>query len=227
MPSWPVWRASLLGCPSRSESPPPMSTAPPPMCFVARCCRRPPPTTTGPSRPSSTRGPTALGVGVGGCPVCRPCPAFHFTTVVPGGATVPCCIRIGVRQTHTRQGVLYAMHRLLHDAVAQGKVLASLRASEAVIYGRFGFAVAGETWSIEIDRRKRGAGHGAHRCRFHSSARARRGARHHRRDPRSGRARSPWCDQAPDLDAPALPGGRAVGREGCLLDRAHRSRRHR
>ncbi|NMD25614.1 MAG: GNAT family N-acetyltransferase, partial [Actinobacteria bacterium] len=81
--------------------------------------------------------------------------AFHFTTVVPGGATVPTAAitRIGVRQTHTRQGVLTrAMHRLLHDAVAQGKVLASLRASEAVIYGRFGFAVAGETWSIEIDR---------------------------------------------------------------------------
>jgi predicted acetyltransferase len=44
------------------------------------------------------------------------------------------------------------MQRLLRDAVDQGKVLSTLRASEAVIYQRFGFAVAGETWSIEIDR---------------------------------------------------------------------------
>lgn len=81
--------------------------------------------------------------------------SFHLTTVVPGGATLPTAgvTRIGVRQTHRRRGVLTgAMHRLLHDAVDQGKVLASLRASEAVIYPRFGFAVAGEAWNVEIDR---------------------------------------------------------------------------
>ena len=83
--------------------------------------------------------------------------AFHLDTVVPGGATVATAgvTRVGVLQTHTRRGVLTAsMQRLLHDSVDQGKVLASLRASEAVIYQRFGFAVAGESWSIEIDRRR-------------------------------------------------------------------------
>lgn len=83
--------------------------------------------------------------------------AFHFTTVVPGGATLPTAgvTRVGVRQTHTRRGVLTrSMHRLLLDSAAQGKALASLRASEAVIYSRYGFSVAGETWDIEIDRRR-------------------------------------------------------------------------
>ena len=83
--------------------------------------------------------------------------AFHFDTFVPGGALLPTAglSRVGVLQTHTRRGVLTgAMSQLLHDSVAQGKVLASLRASEAVIYGRFGFAVAGEAWSIEIDHRR-------------------------------------------------------------------------
>lgn len=82
---------------------------------------------------------------------------FHFSTVVPGGATVPTSgvTRVGVRQTHTRRGVLTrAMHRLLRESYEQGKVLASLRASEAVIYSRFGFAIAGECCEIEIDRRR-------------------------------------------------------------------------
>lgn len=82
---------------------------------------------------------------------------FHFTTVVPGGATVPTSgvTRVGVRQTHTRRGVLTsAMHRLLHESYDRGKVLASLRASEAVIYSRFGFGVGGECCDIEIDRRR-------------------------------------------------------------------------
>ena len=83
--------------------------------------------------------------------------AFHLHTVVPGGATLPTAgvTRVGVRPTHRRRGLLTtAMQRVLHDAVEQGKVLASLRASEAVIYQRFGFAVAGESWSIEIDLRR-------------------------------------------------------------------------
>lgn len=81
--------------------------------------------------------------------------AFHFTTAVPGGATVLSAgvTRVGVLQTHTRRGVLTgALTRLLSDSIDQGKVLATLRATEAVIYGRFGFAVAGETCEVEIRR---------------------------------------------------------------------------
>lgn len=82
--------------------------------------------------------------------------AFPLVTAVPGGARLATAgvTRVGVRQTHTRRGVLTtSMHQLLRDAADEGMVLASLRASEAVIYGRFGFAVAGDTWDIEIDRR--------------------------------------------------------------------------
>lgn len=82
--------------------------------------------------------------------------AFPLVTAVPGGARLATAgvTRVGVRQTHTRRGVLTtAMHQLLRDSADAGMALASLRASEAVIYGRFGFAVAGETWDIDIDRR--------------------------------------------------------------------------
>ena len=82
--------------------------------------------------------------------------AFPLVTVVPGGARLDTAgvSRVGVRQTHTRRGVLTTtMHQLLRDALDAGMVLASLRASEAVIYERFGFAVAGEAWEVEIDRR--------------------------------------------------------------------------
>lgn len=80
--------------------------------------------------------------------------AFDLRTVVPGGAVLATAgvTRVGVLPTHTRRGVLTALlTQLLTDARARGKVLASLRASEAVIYGRFGFGVAGEYASVEID----------------------------------------------------------------------------
>ena len=80
--------------------------------------------------------------------------AFRFLTTVPGGAVVPTAgvTRVGVRQTATRRGVLTGMMtQLLRDARERGTVLASLRASEAVIYGRFGFGIAGEAWDAQID----------------------------------------------------------------------------
>ena len=82
--------------------------------------------------------------------------AFHFQVALPGGARVPMAgvTRVGVQQTHRRRGVLSAaMRRLLLDSAEQGKVLAALRASESVIYGRFGFAVAGESFDVQLDRR--------------------------------------------------------------------------
>lgn len=82
--------------------------------------------------------------------------AFRFDMAVPGGALLPMAgvTRIGVLPTHRRQGVLTAMmQRLLREAVAEGVPVASLRASESVIYGRYGFQVAGETYDVEIDRR--------------------------------------------------------------------------
>jgi predicted acetyltransferase len=80
--------------------------------------------------------------------------AFRFDTVVPGGARVATAgiTRIGVSPTATRQGLLTRMLReVLLASRAEGRPLASLRASEAVIYGRFGFGLAGDGVGVQID----------------------------------------------------------------------------
>ncbi len=79
--------------------------------------------------------------------------ALHFDTCVPGGAWVPTAgvTRVGVLPTHARRGALSRMmRRLMDDERANGKVLASLRASEAVIYSRFGFGLAGEALGVRV-----------------------------------------------------------------------------
>jgi predicted acetyltransferase len=83
--------------------------------------------------------------------------SFHLDTTVPGGSRLDTAgvTRIGVLPTHTRQGALRDMMTLLLDRAREhGKVLASLRASEATIYGRFGFAVAGRAAAAQIDGRR-------------------------------------------------------------------------
>lgn len=83
--------------------------------------------------------------------------AFRFDTVVPGGARVATAgvTRVGVLPTATRHGLLSRMMRdLLVAARAEGRVLASLRASEAVIYRRFGFGVAADSLSVRVDTRR-------------------------------------------------------------------------
>jgi predicted acetyltransferase len=84
---------------------------------------------------------------------------YRVETVVPGGARLATSAvsRVGVRSTARRRGVASGlMRRLLIDAAERGQVLASLRASEAVIYGRFGFGIAG--WASEIRFQPRLAG---------------------------------------------------------------------
>jgi predicted acetyltransferase len=78
----------------------------------------------------------------------------RFHSVVPGGATVPTSgvTRAGVLPTHTRRGLLAGMLRqLLTEARDRGQVVAALRASQAGIYGRFGFGIAGHGAGVEID----------------------------------------------------------------------------
>jgi predicted acetyltransferase len=80
--------------------------------------------------------------------------SFAGSMVVPGGAVVPhsAISRVGVRADHTRRGVLSALMReqlsTLPDPVA------TLRASEGRIYGRFGYGLAGRVRFLEIDARK-------------------------------------------------------------------------
>ncbi|MCO1580689.1 GNAT family N-acetyltransferase [Crossiella sp. SN42] len=71
--------------------------------------------------------------------------SFPAPLTVPGRTGVPHAgvTRVGVRADHTRRGVVTELMRSqLRDLAERGEVLASLRASEAAIYGRFGYGVA-------------------------------------------------------------------------------------
>lgn len=81
---------------------------------------------------------------------------FLVETVVPGGALVPtgAVTGVGVLPTARRRGVARGlMHELIRDADRRDLPLMSLRASEATIYERFGFGLAGEFCSITLDPR--------------------------------------------------------------------------
>lgn len=79
--------------------------------------------------------------------------AVTSSMTLPGGATVghAAVTHIGVLPSFTRQGIASDLvrHQLL-DVAARHEVVASLRASEATIYGRYGYGVAGSTQSIEV-----------------------------------------------------------------------------
>ena len=76
--------------------------------------------------------------------------AFDFTLSVPGGALpMSGLTMVSVRPTHRRRGVLRAMMELhLEAARRHGDPIAGLWASEATIYGRFGYGHAVESEAI-------------------------------------------------------------------------------
>lgn len=85
--------------------------------------------------------------------------SFPFLTVVPGGARVPTAgvSAVGTLPTHRRRGILTTvMNAHLRHVRATGEPLASLRASEGPIYGRFGYGVAGLAADVEINTRTGG-----------------------------------------------------------------------
>lgn len=76
---------------------------------------------------------------------------------LPGGAVVPhaAVTHIGVLPSYTRRGIATELVRhQLHDIAARGEVVATLRASEATIYERFGYGVASSSQSVEVDTRR-------------------------------------------------------------------------
>ncbi|MGE3288766.1 MAG: GNAT family N-acetyltransferase [Pseudonocardia sp.] len=85
--------------------------------------------------------------------------AFGSRLAVPGGAQLPMAAvtRVGVRADRTRRGLLTAMmHHQLRDAAERGEVVATLRASQSRIYGRFGYGVATRGRGVRV--RRSGAG---------------------------------------------------------------------
>ena len=80
--------------------------------------------------------------------------AFTFDMTVPGRPLpVAGVTMVGVVPTHRRQGVLRSlMNRQLGEIRERGvEPVASLWASEAVIYGRFGYGVAGRRLNVTVE----------------------------------------------------------------------------
>jgi predicted acetyltransferase len=73
---------------------------------------------------------------------------------VPGGELLPMAMvtAVGVRATHTRRGVLTGLMRAQLTGITEP--VATLRASESVIYGRFGYGVATRVRSVSVNRRR-------------------------------------------------------------------------
>jgi predicted acetyltransferase len=83
--------------------------------------------------------------------------AYAFGLSVPGGSSVPVAgiAAVGVLPTHRRRGVLTALMRAqLDDCRARGDVAAYLWASEATIYGRFGYGLASRMGAISLARER-------------------------------------------------------------------------
>ena len=80
--------------------------------------------------------------------------AFTYLLSVPGGSIPAGGVTVvGVLPTHRRRGVLTAMMQAqLADCKARGDVTAYLWASEATIYGRFGYGLASRIGAISLAR---------------------------------------------------------------------------
>jgi predicted acetyltransferase len=72
---------------------------------------------------------------------------------LPGGSVVDhaAVTHIGVLPSFTRRGIATELiHHQLLDVAARGEVVATLRASEATIYERYGYGVASSSQSVEV-----------------------------------------------------------------------------
>lgn len=83
--------------------------------------------------------------------------SFPFEMTVPGGGGLAAggVSGVTVAATHRRRGILrQMMEHQLDDLATRGEAVAVLNASEASIYGRFGFGLAQlfQTWRIDTTR---------------------------------------------------------------------------
>lgn len=94
------------------------------------------------------RGPSEQMIGTGGW--------VGMDMTVPGSELPTAAITmVSVRPSHTRRGTLRGlMRRMVDDARAQGFPLATLIASEASIYQRFGYGLAYQRACINVDPRR-------------------------------------------------------------------------
>ena len=80
--------------------------------------------------------------------------SLPFELTVPGGAVAAGGVTwVGVLPSHRRRGILtQMMKRQLDDLHERGEPLAILWASEAAIYGRFGYGISAPTVQLDADR---------------------------------------------------------------------------
>jgi predicted N-acetyltransferase YhbS len=81
--------------------------------------------------------------------------AYSFELTLPGEILVPVTgvTAVGVLPSHRRQGVLSTMMRhQLTELRARGEFLSVLLASEALVYGRFGYGPATYTRQLTVPR---------------------------------------------------------------------------
>lgn len=83
--------------------------------------------------------------------------AYSFELTLPGGTLVPAAgvTAVGVLPSHRRRGVLSAMMRhQLAEVRERGEFLSVLLASEARIYGRYGYGPATSTARLTVPRHR-------------------------------------------------------------------------
>jgi predicted acetyltransferase len=82
--------------------------------------------------------------------------SYEFDLTVPGGAVPTAGVTwVGVVPTHRRRGILRGfMEQLFADAREHGEPLAALYASEAAIYGRFGYGVSTHWLDLNAESRR-------------------------------------------------------------------------
>jgi predicted acetyltransferase len=80
--------------------------------------------------------------------------SFPFELTVPGGTARAAGVTwVGVLPSHRRRGILTElMRRQLDDVHGRGEPIAILWASEAPIYGRFGYGIAAPETSIDAEQ---------------------------------------------------------------------------
>ncbi len=82
--------------------------------------------------------------------------AFTFRLSIPGGSVPAAGVTVvGVLPSHRRRGVLTAMMRAqLEDCRRRGELAAYLWASEAPIYGRFGYGLASRVGAMALPKER-------------------------------------------------------------------------
>ena len=80
--------------------------------------------------------------------------SYRFDLTLPGGTTLPVAgvTNVGVLPTHRRRGLFRRLMVRQHDDIAaEGLAVAVLNASDARIYGRFGYGMASRYAVVRID----------------------------------------------------------------------------